>query len=94
VRDARWRNLAKLREDVAGVEPGTDSRDAVLALLLALHDELGPRAIGAAINALDAKDKRLRINHVRYYSFDELEDALQDVLEDKAQKKRARELLK
>ena len=37
---------------------------------------VGPKAIGEAINALDAKDDRLRINHVRYYGLDAFGKAL------------------
>jgi len=91
--DVRWRSLAAERERLAGTEPSTDDRDGVLALLIALHDAAGPRALGAAINALDRADRRLRVNHVRYYTFDELAGALDDVVEDKTARKRVRELL-
>jgi hypothetical protein len=93
VRDDRWRSLAKLREEVAGVAPGRGSRGAVLALLVALHDAVGPRAIGAAIDHLDERDRRLRVNRVRYYSFRELRDGLRDTLADKAARERVDELL-
>jgi len=58
------------------VQPSTAAREGIAALLGALHEEVGPLAVGAAINHLDAKDRRLRINHVRYYTFRELEDGL------------------
>ena len=64
-----------------------------LALLYALHDAVGPEAIGAAINHLDEKDERLRINRVRYYTFDELRDGLSATLKSKRDKKAVRELL-
>ena len=78
LRDVRWRSLEKERDEIekAGTEPARDSREGVLALLVALHDAVGPEAIGAAINHVDAKDDRLRINHVRYYTFDQLRDGL------------------
>jgi hypothetical protein len=65
----------------------------VLAVLIALHDEVGSRAIGEAINALDAKDQRLRINRVRYYTFAELKQALLDVVKDDAARKQIKALL-
>lgn len=76
--DVRWRSLEKEREAAKGIPPGLGTRESVMALLLALHDEVGPKAIGAAINALDAEDVRLRIHRVRYYRFAELERALLD----------------
>jgi hypothetical protein len=76
VDDARWRSLEKEREAAKGVEPGLGARENVLAMLIALHDEIGPKAIGAAINALDAADERLRVNKVRYYRFADLEKEL------------------
>ena len=82
VRDERWRSLEGLRKELEGVEPAVDSREGVLALLLALHDGVGPSAIGEAINHLDHKDRRLRINRVRYYGFDELREGLLKVLEE------------
>ena len=93
LRDVRWRSLSKERERLAGVEPSPDDRDGVLALLIALHDAVGPRSLGEAINALDREDRRLRVHHVRYYTFGELGRALDDVVEDKAAGRRARELL-
>lgn len=92
-RDVRWRSLEKLRESTAGVEPSDESREGVLALLIALHDAVGPRAIGDAINALDEADDRLRINRVRYYRLAELSQALQEVVTDREARKRVVELL-
>jgi hypothetical protein len=92
--DARWRSLEKERESAKSVEPSLASRESVLALLIALHDEVGPRALGDAIDRLDAEDDRLRINRVRYYTFGELKSALLETLEAPAAKRRVRELLK
>jgi hypothetical protein len=64
----------------------------VLALLNAVHDLVGPRAIGAALNALAAEDERQRVNHVRSYSFDELEEAPLASAKDRALKKRLGEM--
>jgi hypothetical protein len=94
LRDFKWRSLAKAREEVGKSKPGLETREDVLALLLALHDQVGPKAIGAAINALDAEDKRTRINRVRYYKFEELKKALLVVVaKDKDKKKAVEELL-
>ncbi|MEM9803406.1 MAG: hypothetical protein AAGA20_24015 [Planctomycetota bacterium] len=87
-RDVRWRSIEKERERLADVEPGRGSRDAVLALLIALHDEVGTRAMGSALNALDRDDEELRINFVRYYALDDFGDALKDEAEGKKQRKR------
>ena len=93
VRDVRWRSLAKLRDDVAGVEPGVGSRDGVLALLVALHDAVGPRALGDAIDLLDRADQRPRVNRVRYYSFAGLREALLEADPGPAARERVEELL-
>jgi len=95
LRDVRWRSLAKDREALEkdGTEPSRDTREGVLALLVALHDAVGPDALGAAINHLDAKDDRLRINHVRYYTFDELRDGLLATVKGTKTKKAVKRLL-
>ena len=87
-KDARWRSLTAERERLKDTAPGGTSRDAVLARLFALHDEVGPRAIGDAIDALDEEDERLRVNQVRYYTFPELEGALVDGTKNKKQRAR------
>ncbi|MAB81141.1 MAG: hypothetical protein CMJ89_17480 [Planctomycetes bacterium] len=92
-KDVRWRSSANVGEGLGDTAPSTEDRNGVLALLFALHDSVGPKAIGDAIDYLDAKDKRLRINHVRYYTFRELRDGLLEVVDDKALKKRVSELL-
>ena len=76
--DVRWRSFAKEKERLreAKQTPSLQSRDAVMALLIALQDAAGPKAIGDAINLLDRQNKRLRINHVRYYTFRELREGL------------------
>ncbi len=74
--DVRWRSLSLERKAHEATSPSLADRDGVLALLIRLHDAVGPKAIGAAINRLDRENRRLRINHVRYYRFRELRDAL------------------
>ena len=87
MRDVRWCSLDALRNEVAPGDPSLDDRDGVLRVWLGLHDELGPRAIGAAINYLDREDERLRVNGVRYYTLDDLERGLAQTLKGKAKKK-------
>jgi hypothetical protein len=82
LRDAGWRSLAKERERLAKTRPGTGSADEVMALWIALHDAVGPKAIGDAINLLDREDRRLRIRHVRYYKLRELRDGLLRAIKD------------
>lgn len=94
LRDVKWRSLAAERTEAKGVLPGLEERKNVLALLVALHDRVGPSEIGAAINALDAEDKRTRIHRVRYYKFEELKRALLAVVaKDKEKRKAIEELL-
>ncbi|MBK8976287.1 MAG: hypothetical protein IPM29_10185 [Planctomycetes bacterium] len=92
-RDGRWRSPRIERERLADSTPGTGDRDAVLKLLLDLHDAVGPRAIGTALNWQDAKDRRLRINRVRYDSFGELREGFERTLRDRAGLARVRALL-
>ncbi|MFQ5653293.1 MAG: hypothetical protein ACE5GW_01005 [Planctomycetota bacterium] len=86
LRDHRWRSLTKLRGELKETEPSLQSREGVLAMLLALHDAAGSRAIGKALNLLDAGNKARRIHRVRYYRFAQLRDALLVTL--KKQKRR------
>lgn len=78
VRDFRWRSLdvERRRLEAAATKPGGKTVDTVLARLIALHDAVGPKAIGEAINALDAKDEHLLVNRVRYYSMANFQKAL------------------
>jgi hypothetical protein len=90
-KDVRWRSLEIERKKIAeaGTKPGSGDARECLALFIALHDLVGPKTIGEAINTLDGEDKRLRINRVRYYGFDAFEKAL---LATDAGKKKAKEL--
>jgi hypothetical protein len=91
----RWRSLAVERANAAlRVPPSTKSYESTMALFLALHDQIGPKAIGAAINRLDADGKSRRINRVRYYTFAELRRALAGTLTDPKQRTAAETLLK
>jgi hypothetical protein len=92
VRDVRWRSLEKERAAIKA-KPSLDDRDGVMSALVALHDRVGPKAIAAAINDLDAEDKRLRINRVRYYTFRELRGALLKTVKEPAKRKAVEEIL-
>jgi hypothetical protein len=77
MKDARWRSLALERALPANrVPPSVKDQPAVMALLIALHDSVGPKAIGAALNRLDEQNKEKRVNQVRYYSFADFQKAL------------------
>jgi hypothetical protein len=93
LRDVQWRSLAKEREAAKDVEPSLEKRENVLALLLALHERLGPRAIGEALNRLDREDRRLCVNRVRYYEFADLKTALLAATKAKERVAAIRELL-
>lgn len=77
-RDVRWRSLELARKESAEkkIVPGTQDAERVLALLIRLHDTLGPQTIGAALNALDEANKNQRVNRVRYYRLADFEKAL------------------
>jgi hypothetical protein len=93
LRDAKWRSLAAERKAAAARKPSLDDREGAMATLLALHDQVGPQAIGAALNALDREDERLRVNGVRYYEFAALREAMLDRTKDKKQRRAIEELL-
>lgn len=92
-KDVRWRSMTKEMKRLKGVQPSRKDHDGVLAMLFAVHELVGPETIGAAINALDEKDKRLRINRVRYYTFDELRGALVKAEKNKKKRKTLEKLL-
>ena len=83
----RWKGMERLRERVKDAKPGLDGSDGVMKSLVLLHDTVGPRAIGDAINLLDRKDDRVRVNRVRHYTFREIRAALLEVVKDPAKRK-------
>ena len=92
--DARWRALSLERSLPDNRRaPGVDSQAAVMALLIGLHDAIGPQAIGAAVNWLDAEGKSPRINRVRYYSFDGLKRAIEATVKEAGPREAAITLL-
>jgi len=93
LRDVRWRSLAKEQAELAAVEPSLETREGTLVTLFRLHEALGSKAIGDAIDLLDEKDARLRVHRVRYYTFRELGQGLREVVEDRNQRKLVDELL-
>ena len=94
LRDANWRTLEKERAEAQRTKPGTDSDKAMMATWIALHDRVGPRAIGEALNALDATGECQRINRVRYYTFKDFKQSLlAEVAKDKVKRKAVEELL-
>lgn len=70
LRDVRWRSLEFERKQLAAkqVEPGPKDAQTVLARFVKLHDAVGPKVLGEALNALDAAGDHVRIHRVRYYS--------------------------
>lgn len=95
LRDVQWRALAKEREAAKKEKPALDSDKGVMATWIALHDRVGPKAIGDAINQLDAHGEGRRVNRVRYYTFALLEKALlATVAKDAAKRKAVQELFR
>ncbi|MHC4952960.1 MAG: carbon-nitrogen hydrolase family protein [Planctomycetota bacterium] len=94
LKDVRWRSLAKEKERLRKTAPSTADRDGVLALFIALHDTVGPKAIGAALNYLDEEDRRRRINRVRYYTFEDLRRGFRKTLKGKKDRSRVDKLLR
>lgn len=93
LRDQAWRSLAKEREALKDKAPSRDGREGVLALFLALHDLVGPQGIGAAVNQLDAQNRRRRVNQVRYYTLAELRAGLLGTVKDTEKQARVKQLL-
>ncbi|HTF86804.1 MAG TPA: hypothetical protein VK843_00220 [Planctomycetota bacterium] len=87
MKDSKWRSLAIERTAARSVKPSTESKEGVMALLLALDDRVGPKSIGMAINNLDQKDHNLRVNRVRYYDFARFRKSLLEVTRDKEGRK-------
>ncbi|HEX6813040.1 MAG TPA: hypothetical protein VF384_15555 [Planctomycetota bacterium] len=89
VSDVRWRSVEFERTQLAAkkVEPGGKDTEAVMARLLALHDAVGPKSIGEALNALDAEGKHQRVNKVRYYAMRDFKAALAATKAGRAKKK-------
>jgi hypothetical protein len=81
LRDVRWRSLTLERALPENqVTPSLKDQPGVMALLIALHDSAGPKAMGGALNRLDAQNKEKRVNHVRYYNFADFEKALLEAI--------------
>ena len=89
LRDVRWRSLEFERKQLAAkkVVPGPKDSETVLARFLALHDSVGPKAIGEALSALEGSGRITRINRVRYYTMRDLQHALLATKAGKAAKK-------
>jgi len=89
LRDVRWRSLEFERKQLAAkkVVPGPKDADTVFARFLALHDAVGAKAIGEALNALDAAGKHLLENRVRYYAMRDFEAELLSSKAGRAKKK-------
>lgn len=84
LKDVKWKSLKLERELPENrTPPSLISHGSVMALLLSLHDSVGPKVIGKALNGLDAANKARRINHVRYYSFADFQKALTAAAPDK-----------
>jgi hypothetical protein len=84
LRDARWRSLTLERAIPANqVPPCVKDIGSVIALLISLHDSVGPKAMGLALNRLDEQNKERRVNQVRYYGFADFQKALESVAPDK-----------
>ena len=76
LRDRQGRALELERRKLKDKAPSTTDRDGFLKLLIELHDLVGPKGIGAALNDMEAKGVGHRINRVRYYGLEDLERAL------------------
>ena len=92
--DVRWRSLSKERERLKDVAPSLDGEDGVLKALVSLHDTLGPRSIGDAINLIDRRADRTRMNGVRYCTFREIRGALLEVVKDPEKRRSVETLLR
>jgi hypothetical protein len=91
LKDKQWRSLEKERKNLEDQSPGLGSQEEVLRLLIDLHDLVGPKRIGAALNLMESKRWVRRINHVRYYTMEDFEKAL---LAGKPGRKKSKQLKK
>jgi hypothetical protein len=83
LRDVRWRSLTLERGLPANqVPPSTKDPGSIMALFIALHDAVGPKTIGAALNRLDEQRKNTRVNFVRYYRLADFRRALEEMTPD------------
>ncbi len=93
LKDVRWRSLKVERKSQKDVRPSLENQEAVLALLIRLHDVVGTKALGKALNLMDRKRMGHRINQVRYYGFKDLEKALLKVVKSKKACARVKKLI-
>ena len=96
LKDVRWRSLEKDREllEKSKAKPSRDDRDGVSALLVRLHDLVGPATIGEAIEAMNAAGEGIRVNRVRYYALDDFGKALVATEKGKKAKKEIEKLFR
>jgi hypothetical protein len=89
LRDVRWRSIEVERKQLEAkkVAPGPKDADTVFARFLVLHDALGPKAIGEALDALDGAGKHQLVNRVRYYAMRDFKAALLATKAGRAKKK-------
>ena len=89
LRDVRWCSLSLERGKPENcIKPSMKNREGVMALLIKIHDAVGPEAIGAALNHMENAAMGHRINQVRYYRFSGFETALSKVVEDPEDRKK------
>ena len=78
--DVKWRSLKIERAAPENqTVPSFASQGGVMALLIGLHDKLGPRVTGKALNRLEEDKKCRRVNQVRYYSFSDFAKSLKSL---------------
>jgi hypothetical protein len=94
LRDLRWRSVEIDAKKLKDTAPSRKDRSGVLKTLLALHDIVGAKRIGEALNLMDGKDMGHRINHVRYYALRDLEKALLAGCKSRKEKTRITKLFK
>lgn len=86
LRDVRWRSLTLERALPDNRGPSMDNAGGVMSLFIALHDGVGSRSIGAALNLMDEQKKGTRVNQVRYCRFADFRKALDEVCKEPAQR--------
>jgi hypothetical protein len=92
VQDVRWRSIPLEQKQASGVPPSLADQKGVMSLLLGLHTATGPKSFGVALNSLEQGGKVRRINKVRYYSFADLQKALEAGAKEPAKKKAVTDL--
>ena len=94
ISDVSERSLEILRtKEIKDKAPSVADREGVLALFVALHDRVGTKAMGTAINTIRRGGRGFTYNRVRYATFGFFKEALLQTVKDPKARAAIAELL-